>query len=236
MTQGQWIRRVVKPAVFVLALGPFAELVRDAFTEGLGTNPVERVTHWTGFTAFTFLLLALSVTPLQKLLRLNALIQVRRMLGLYAFFYACLHFTTYWVDQTVFSGEGLSLALIAEDVAKRPYITVGFTAFLLLIPLALTSTNAMLKRLGAARWKALHRLVYFAAGGASLHYLWKGKMEEWWAVAYGLVLVGLLGWRVVTRRLETRRTPTSQSVTPAAAASPAVGGTAPARTPPGRTA
>lgn len=236
MTQGQWVRRVIKPAVFVLALGPFAELVRDAFTGGLGTNPVERVTHWTGFTALTFLLLTLSVTPLQKLLRLNALIQVRRMLGLYAFFYACLHFSTYAVDQTVFSGAGLSLDLIVEDVMKRPYITLGFTAFVLLWPLALTSTNGMLKRLGAARWKALHRLVYFAAAGGAVHYLWKGKMEEGWAVVYGLVLVALLAWRLVVGRVGARRGATSRSETPLRAASPAGLGTAPTRTPPGRPA
>ncbi|GBD31189.1 MAG: protein-methionine-sulfoxide reductase heme-binding subunit MsrQ [Gemmatimonadales bacterium] len=203
-TQGWWVRRVVKPAVFVLALWPLAWLVRGALAGDLGANPIEKITHWTGFTALTFVLLALCVTPLKVFLGLPALVHLRRMLGLYGFFYALLHFGVYWVDQTVFAGVGFSPRLVAEDVLERPYITVGFTAFLMLVPLAATSADRMVKRLGARRWRALHRLVYFAAAGGVLHYLWKGKMEEDWAVAYGLLLVGLLSWRLVAGRLRER--------------------------------
>ncbi len=202
--QGWWVRRVVKPAVFVSALWPLAWLVRGALTGDLGANPVEKITHWTGFTALTFVLSALCITPLKNLLGVPSLVHLRRMLGLYGFFYALLHFGIYWVDQTLFSGLGFSPRLVVEDVVKRPYITVGFTAFLMLVPLAVTSTDRMIRRLGARRWRALHRLVYLAAAGGVLHYLWKGKMEEDWAVAYGLWLVVLLGWRVATGRLRER--------------------------------
>lgn len=203
-TQSWWVRRVVKPAVFVLSLWPLGWLVRGVVVEDLGANPVEKITHWTGFTALTFVLLALCVTPLKELLGLPSLVHLRRMLGLYGFFYALVHFGIYWVDQTVFAGVGFSPRLVVEDVVKRPYITVGLTAFLMLVPLAVTSSNRMVKRLGARRWRALHRLVYFAAAAGVLHYLWKGKMEEDWAVAYALLLVGLLGWRLVAGRLRER--------------------------------
>ncbi len=199
-----WVRRVAKPAVFVVGLWPLAWLVRGALVGDLGANPIEKVTHWTGFTALTFVLLALCITPLNSLLGLPSLVHLRRMLGLYGFFYALLHFGIYWVDQTVFAGSGLLPRLVVEDVIERPYITVGFTAFLMLVPLAVTSTDRMVKRLGARRWRALHRLVYLAAAGGVLHYLWKGKMEEDWAVAYGLWLVVLLGWRLSTGRLRER--------------------------------
>ncbi|MBI2616424.1 MAG: sulfoxide reductase heme-binding subunit YedZ, partial [Gemmatimonadetes bacterium] len=157
MTQAQWIKRVVKPLAFVASLGPFAWLVRDIVTGNLGANPVERITHFTGLTALTFLMITLSITPARKLLGLSPLIQLRRMLGLYAFFYAVLHFTIYGLDRTLFEGTGLSLGSIIEDVSKRPYITVGFTAFLILCALAATSTNGMVKRLGGKRWQRLHQ-------------------------------------------------------------------------------
>lgn len=194
--EGWWVRRVLKPAVFVSALWPLAWLIRGALTGKLGANPVEKITHWTGFTALTFVLLALSISPLQRALGMPALVHLRRMLGVYGFLYACLHFGIYWLDQTVLANVGFSAELVLEDVMKRPYITVGFAAFLMLLPLAATSTNGMVKRLGASRWKGLHRLAYFAAAAGVLHYLWKGKMEEDWAVAYGLLLVALLGWRL----------------------------------------
>lgn len=203
--EGWWVRRVVKPAVFVSALWPLAWLVRGALAGRLGANPVEKITHWSGFTALTFVLLALSISPLQRALGIPSLVHLRRMLGLYGFFYACLHLGIYCVDQTVLAGVGFSPALMLEDVMKRPYITVGFATFLMLLPLAATSTNGMVKRLGALRWKALHRLAYFAAAGGVLHYLWKGKMEEDWAVAYGLLLVALLGWRLAARWLRRGR-------------------------------
>jgi sulfoxide reductase heme-binding subunit YedZ len=204
-SQVWWIRRVVKPALFVLALWPLAWLVWGVVVGGLGANPIEKITHWTGFTALTFVLLALCISPLKAMLGWSSLLHLRRMLGLYGFFYALLHFGVYWVDQTVLAGVGFSPRLVAEDVLERPYITVGLVAFLMLVPLAATSTDGMVRRLGARRWRALHRLVYFAAAGGVVHYFWKGKMEEDWAVAYGLLLVGLLGWRLVAGRLRERR-------------------------------
>lgn len=193
---------MLKPAAFVASLVPLVSLLWDVFTGGLGANPVEAVTHRTGFAAITLLMITLAVTPVRQLTGLAALVNLRRMFGLFAFFYASLHFAWYWLDQTWFAGLGLSLEAVLEDIAKRPYITVGFAAFVMLVPLAVTSTNRMLKRLGAARWKALHRLVYFAAAGAVLHYLWRGKVEDVWGVGYGIVLVGFLSWRLVYWRLQ----------------------------------
>lgn len=200
MTQAQWVKRVVKPLAFVASLGPLAWLVRDILTGNLGANPVERITHFTGLTALTFLMITLGVTPARRLFRLSPLIQLRRMLGLYAFFYAVLHFTIYGLDRTLFEGTGLSLASVLEDVAKRPYITVGFTAFLMLSALAATSTNGMVKRLGGKRWQRLHQLVYVAAALGVLHFLWLVKADVRQPATYGLVLVGLLGVRLMHQR------------------------------------
>jgi len=205
MTQAQWIKRVVKPLAFVASLGPFAWLTRDILTGNLGANPVERITHFTGLTALTFLLITLGITPARRLFRLSPLIQLRRMLGLYAFFYAVLHFTIYGLDRTLFEGTGLSFRSIVEDVGKRPYITVGFTAFLILGALAATSTNGMVKRLGGKRWQRLHQLVYVAAALGVLHFLWLVKADVRQPVAYGLVLVGLLATRLVYQRLRSAR-------------------------------
>jgi len=207
MTQAQWIKRVVKPAAFVASLGPFAWLVRDTLTGNLGANPVERITHFTGLTALTFLMITLAVTPARRLLRLSGLIQLRRMLGLFAFFYAVLHFTIYGLDRTLFEGTGLSLASVGADVAKRPYITVGFTAFLILCALAATSTNRMVKRLGGKRWQRLHQLVYVAAALGVLHFLWLVKADIRQPATYGLVLVGLLGVRLVLQRAGGEKRP-----------------------------
>lgn len=160
----------IKTAVFIAALVPLAVMVYDGFTGGLGSNPVEEITHRTGEWGLRFLLLTLTITPLRRLMGINTLVRLRRMLGLYAFFYASLHFTTYvWLDAY------FDLAYIVEDVVKRLYITVGFSAFVLLIPLALTSNDAMIRRLGGARWRLLHRLSYVAAIGGVLHFLWLVK-------------------------------------------------------------
>src|SRR5512143_597815 len=142
--------RLGKAILFFLGLQPLAAL----FWQGLGANPVETLTHHTGTWGLRFLLLTLAVTPLRRLLGWNWLLRYRRMLGLFAFFYALLHFTTYLMFDQFFDP-----AAIARDVLKRPYITVGFLAFVLLIPLAVTSTNKMIRRLGARRWQRLHRLV-----------------------------------------------------------------------------
>lgn len=210
MTQSQWVDRVVKPLVFLGSLVPLGWLVRDGLAGDLGANPVEYITHFTGLAALTFLLVTLAVTPLRRLTGIGALVRLRRMLGLYAFFYAVLHFGVYGLDRTFFEGTGWSLQVIGQDIAKRPYITVGFAAFSILGALAVTSTNRMVKRLGGRRWQRLHQLVYVAAALGVLHFLWLVKADVSQPTAYGLVLVGLLGARLVGRRtgrLEVRGVP-----------------------------
>ena len=188
----------IKVMVFVLALGPLARLVlagaMGAFG-GLGANPVEFVTRSTGTWTLVFLCITLAVTPARRLTGWNWLQRLRRMLGLFAFFYGALHFTTYfWLDQW------FDLAAIVKDIVKRPFITVGFAAFLLMIPLALTSTDAMVRRLGR-RWGKLHRLVYAVAMAAILHYWWHkaGKNDFSEVGWYAAVVIALLGWRLFDR-------------------------------------
>lgn len=205
MTQGQVVRRVVKPAVFVAALVPLALLVRDGLAGGLGANPVESVTHRTGLTALVLLLATLTVTPARDLSGLGALATLRRPLGLFAFFYASLHVLTYAVDQTYLSGLGLSPQAVWEDIRKRPYITVGFSAFVLLVPLAVTSTKGWIKRLGAQRWRRLHRLVYAAGALAVLHFLWLVKADVRLPLIFGAVLGALLLYRLAGGKRSARR-------------------------------
>jgi sulfoxide reductase heme-binding subunit YedZ len=182
---------LIKVMLFLAALVPLAWLVVDGMQGRLSPNPVEDITHRTGDWILNFLMLTLSITPLRKISGLHWLLRLRRMLGLFAFFYACLHFTTYiWLDQFFAMSE------VWKDIAKRPYITVGFSAFVLLIPLALTSTNAMVKRLGAQRWRRLHRLVYVIAVAGVLHYLWLVKSDIRLPLLYGVVLVALLILRI----------------------------------------
>jgi len=184
----------IKAVVFVLALLPLARLVAGFALDRLGVNPIETITRSTGTWTLVFLLVTLSVTPLRRLSGLHGLLRLRRMLGLFAFFYACLHFTTYvWLDQ-FFDWRG-----IVKDIAKRPFVTVGFAAFVLLIPLAATSTNAMIRRLGAARWQALHRLVYAIAVLGVVHYWWLVKKDVTQPALYAAVLAVLLGYRVAMR-------------------------------------
>ena len=167
MTPEHLVGRVLKPALFALCLLPLAGLLWGAFGGDLGANPVETITHTTGDWALRLLLVTLAVTPLRKLTGWHLLMRLRRMLGLFSFFYALLHFSTYAILDA-----SLDPAYIAEDVLKRPYITVGFTAFVLLIPLAVTSTNAMVRRLGGRTWRLLHRAVYVIGGLSVLHFLW----------------------------------------------------------------
>ncbi len=182
----------VKVAVFILCLGPLARLVIGVFTKALGANPIEVITRSTGTWTLALLLITLGVTPLRKLAGWNWLLRLRRMLGLYAFFYAVLHFITYiWLDQF------FDLAAMVKDVIKRPFITVGFTSFLLLVPLAATSTSAMVKRLGAKNWLALHRLVYAVAVGGVVHFWWLVKRNITEPAIYAAVLVVLLGMRLL---------------------------------------
>jgi methionine sulfoxide reductase heme-binding subunit len=185
--------KIAKAVIFTASLIPLALLAWYAYTDQLGANPIEVITHWTGDSIIIFLLITLTVTPLRRVSGWNDAIKFRRMLGLFAFFYACLHFTTYfWLDQ-FFDFPG-----ILKDVAKRPFITVGFASFVLLIPLALTSTAGMVRRLGK-RWQKLHRLIYLAAAGGVVHYWWLVKKDIRWPLAYGVVLVLLLGFRLALR-------------------------------------
>ena len=154
-----------KVAVFLICLLPLAALVWRAIHNGLTANPIEFITHATGDWTLRFLCMTLAITPLRKIFRQPNLIRFRRMLGLFAFFYGCLHFIIYiWFDKF------FDLAEMGKDVAKRPYITLGFTAFVLLIPLAITSTASWIRRLGGRRWQLLHRLIYVSAVAGVIHY------------------------------------------------------------------
>lgn len=182
--------RTLKAGVFLICLLPLARLVYLGGVGGLGANPIEFVTHSTGTWALTGLMVTLSVTPLRRLTGQADLVRYRRMLGLFAFFYACLHFVTYlWLDQF------FDLAAIAKDIVKRPFVTVGFAAFILLIPLAATSNHAMMRRLGR-RWQRLHRLIYLIALLGVVHYLWLVKKDLTEPLIYGGVLALLLALRL----------------------------------------
>jgi methionine sulfoxide reductase heme-binding subunit len=181
----------LKPAVFLACLFPFGQLAFKAYTSDLGVNPIEFITHFTGDWVLIFLLATLSVTPLRKITGWNDLIKFRRMLGLFAFFYALLHFSTYLVLDLFFDFQR-----IAKDILKRPYVTVGFTAFVLMIPLAITSTAGMIRRLGK-RWQQLHRLVYVAALAGVIHFYWLVKADIRRPLQYGIVLAVLLGYRLL---------------------------------------
>jgi len=186
----------LKAALFALCLIPLARLAWLGTHRGLGANPIEYITHSTGWWTLSFLLITLSVTPLRRLTGWNWLLRLRRMLGLFAFFYVSLHFTTYiWLDQ-FFDWRGM-----LKDIAKRPFITVGFTAFVLLIPLAATSTNAMVRRLGAKRWQRLHRAVYVIATLGVLHFWWLVKKD----IREPLLFGTLLGLLFLIRLLYLRR-------------------------------
>lgn len=188
-----------KVAVFLLSLAPVGYLFLRAYHGELTANPVEFVQHFTGGWTLRFLLITLSVTPLRRLLKLPDLIRFRRMLGLFAFFYVCLHFLTYlWPDQD------FNLAGMWKDVAKRPFITVGFTGFVLLIPLALTSTKGWIRRLGGKRWQALHRLIYVSALCGVIHYYWLVKSDHRLPLLYGTILVVLLLYRLGVSFLKPR--------------------------------
>lgn len=181
--------KVLKSLVFAGGLVPAAMLVVAALTDNLTANPIEYITHQTGFFALTFLLITLSITPLRRVTGWHEAIRVRRMLGLFAFFYATLHVLTWAVIDQFFD-----LPAMIEDVAKRPYITVGMAGFLMMIPLALTSTTAMIRRLGR-RWQTLHRLAYFAAVAGVVHFWWLVKADLTEPQRFAAVLCVLLGLR-----------------------------------------
>ncbi|HXG52492.1 MAG TPA: protein-methionine-sulfoxide reductase heme-binding subunit MsrQ [candidate division Zixibacteria bacterium] len=190
--------KLLKPAVFLACLFPFTQLLYDGASDNLGVNPIEAITRFTGSWALIFLLLTLSVTPLRRISGWNDLVKLRRMLGLFAFFYACLHFATFVVLDHFFDFER-----IARDVVKRPYVTAGFIGFSLMIPLAVTSTAAMVRRLGR-RWQQLHYLVYVSAAAGVIHFYWLVKADVRRPLRYGIVLAFLLGFRLVFRLLAAR--------------------------------
>ena len=183
---------VIRWTIFAAALVPAAALVYWLFTRNLTANPIDFITDWTGTTALVFLVISLAVTPLRRLSAWNEVIKLRRMLGLFAFFYACLHVSTWMILDWFFD-----FASMAADVVKRPFITLGMTTFLLLLPLALTSTAASIRRLGK-RWTQLHRLVYLAAVTGVIHFWWVVKADvrepRWYALAVTVLLTFRVWW------------------------------------------
>ncbi|MGA2992371.1 MAG: protein-methionine-sulfoxide reductase heme-binding subunit MsrQ [Candidatus Korobacteraceae bacterium] len=190
--------KILKPTVFVLCLLPLLRLVVQGLTGDLGANPIARITHQTGLWTLTLLLVTLAVTPLRRITGLLWLIQYRRMLGLFAFLYATLHMLTYvWLDQ-FFNWHAM-----VKDIAKRPFITMGSAAFLMLVPLALTSTQSAIRRLGR-RWQKLHRLIYFSAAAGAIHFYWLVKKDVRQPLIYATILAILLGYRIISALLKGR--------------------------------
>ena len=190
---------LAKTVVFLACLAPLAHLGWKGYNDMLGANPIEVITHSTGDWTVIFLLITLAITPLRRLTRQLWLVRFRRMLGLYAFFYACLHFTTYiWLDKFFDVHE------MVKDVGKRPFITLGFAGFVLLIPLALTSTQGMIRRL-QKKWVTVHRLIYASACLGVIHYWWLVKADHRKPAVYAAILAPLLAYRVVDWARKRRR-------------------------------
>ena len=191
--------RYLKPVTFLACLVPLGRLVWRGLHAGLGANPIETITHGTGDWTLILLLVTLSITPLRKLTRQYWIIGIRRMLGLFAFFYGFLHLTTYvWLDKFFDVHEMLA------DIYKRRFITAGMTAFTLMLPLALTSTKWSIRKLGGKRWQTLHRLIYFSAAAGVIHYIWLVKADLRKPLEYALILGVLLGVRAVSWALQSR--------------------------------
>ena len=199
MTDGQVVRRILKPLLWIGCLAPAAWLVRGIVEGDLGADPIKTLTHTTGLSALTILLVTLGVTPVRRLLSRPSLVLLRRPLGLFAWFYAVVHFLIY----AVFDHQ-LSVQDISEDVAKHPWVLVGFSALLLLTALAVTSPAAAIRRLGARRWNRLHRLVYLAAILVILHFLWLVKRDLTEPIRYGSILALLLLARAVPALVRSR--------------------------------
>jgi methionine sulfoxide reductase heme-binding subunit len=221
------VRRVFKPIVFLAALGPFGWLVWAALTGNLSANPLSDLTNETGVWTLRFICITLAITPLRVLTGWNAAIRFRRMTGLFAFFYGTLHFLTYVIADRFagldFTNGMFTLATVrnlaasvGEDIYKRPFITVGFTAWMTMVPLALTSTAGMIRRLGGRRWNLLHRLVYLTAMLGVLHYWWLVKADVRRPLTYGVVVGILLGARILwARRRGTATAPAAARNAPA---------------------
>ncbi|HEX2251196.1 MAG TPA: protein-methionine-sulfoxide reductase heme-binding subunit MsrQ [Gemmatimonadales bacterium] len=199
MTRAAIITRVVKPVLYVAALVPLAYLLVALFSGWVMGDQVKFMQHVTGDTVLVCLLLTLAITPVRRLTGWNEIIRVRRLIGLTAFWYACLHLTTYLVFD-----QSLSISDIAADIMEHPWVLVGFAAFLCLVPLAITSTNGWIRRLGGKRWQRLHRLVYVAAIAGVLHYLWLVKKDVSAPLTYGAVLLVLFAIRIWVARGGTK--------------------------------
>ncbi len=217
----QWRKRVLKPAVFLAGLGPAAWLVYAALTGNLSVNPLEDITHETGLWAIRFICVTLAVTPLRRISGWNDVIRFRRMLGLFAFFYGTLHFLIYIIADrfaaldfpdgyVAWSTVRNLVASVSEDIYKRPFITIGFTAFICMVPLAMTSTAGMIRRLGGRRWRALHRLMYVTGVAAVVHYWWLVKADVTDPRFYAIIVAVLLGVRVYYARIRAPLTGTSK--------------------------
>ncbi|PYS31031.1 MAG: sulfoxide reductase heme-binding subunit YedZ [Acidobacteria bacterium] len=192
---------ISKPAVFVVCLVPMVWLVWDTFAGNLSANPIEDIRNRTGIWTLRFLMITLSVTPLRRIIGWPSLIRFRRMLGLFAFFYAFVHFITYiWLDQAFAWNE-----IVKDMISKRPFILSGVASFVLLIPLAITSTKKWIGRLGGKRWQMIHRLIYLSAVVGVLHYYWRVKLDIARPLAYGAVLAVLLGLRLTVAAVYDRR-------------------------------
>jgi len=223
----QRYRYLYKPLVFVAGLAPLAWMICGAlqlFGASLGADPVKKLEHECGKTALNLLLLTLAVTPVRNLTGLPQLLRLRRMLGLFVFFYAVVHFSVYLVLDLE-----LNLAVVGADIVKRPYITVGFTALLLLVPLALTSTNGMMRRLGR-RWQSLHRLIYVIAALAVWHFYWQVKRDVREPLLYMGMLALLFAYRLVRWRARSPPRGAHATAAPAAVTSRSGSATAPERT------
>ena len=217
------LRFVLKPAVFVASLGPFFWLIWAALTGNLSVNPLSDLTNETGVWTLRFICITIALTPLRRLTGWNAAIRFRRMAGLFAFFYGTLHFLTYAIADR-FAGLDFPDGIVAlstlrnlaksvgEDIYKRPFITVGFTTWLTMVPLALTSTAASIRRLGGKRWNRLHRLVYLTAAAGVTHYWWLVRADIQRPVIYGVVVAILLGFRVYWARAHAPVTRTAAAV------------------------
>jgi len=200
-------RRMValKSLLWAACLAPLVRLIVKGFSRGLGANPIEFVTLSLGIWTLTFLLATLSVSPIRRLTGLNWLIKFRRPIGLFAFFYGLLHLSSYvWLDKFFVLGD------IAKDVAKRPFITAGMLAFLLLVPLAITSTNGSIRRLGGRKWQVLHRLIYVSAISGVTHFWWKVKADTRQPAIYAVILTGLLVFRLVDLLIVRGKRPQAQ--------------------------
>ena len=194
MKREQIIRRVAKPVVFALCLGPVGWFAWLGFSGGLGANPIEATNRFFGDWGLRFLLLALAVTPLREIFGVGVVARFRRMMGLFAFFYVTLHLTSYVAIDQFFD-----MAAIWSDIVKRNFITIGMIAFVLLVPLAITSTTGWIKRLGGKIWQRLHRLVYVASILAVVHFYMMVKADVREPLIYAAILAALLAWRVFKR-------------------------------------